>query len=316
MKKIFSKIFKVTIVLMLFVNIGLKNQTYADVGGIQRYDSSSPSSSSSSSSSYSSSSSSSSGSYSSSDWDSDRNYGSSSGNISSLGWFIIFAIIVAISIYMKKYGGNINNLKSVDGITKMATNMLNLDDNTKTVAEQIRQIDPMFSEDNFLSWTKEVFIKLQNAWTKKDWKIIRPFESNELFEQHNSQLQEFIDKGRTNIVERINVTNATLYNFKQDGDKEILKVTLKAVMRDYIVDDKTKKVLEGNPNIDQYMTYRLTFIRKAGVKTKQGTGNKSTTNCPNCGAPTQITSSGQCEYCGSVITIGEHDWVLSNLEGV
>ena len=50
MKKIFSKIFKVTIVLMLFVNIGLKNQTYADVGGIQRYDSSSPSSSSSSSS--------------------------------------------------------------------------------------------------------------------------------------------------------------------------------------------------------------------------------------------------------------------------
>ena len=217
---------------------------------------------------------------------------------------------------MKKYGGNINNLKSVDGITKMATNMLNLDDNTKTVAEQIRQIDPMFSEDNFLSWTKEVFIKLQNAWTKKDWKIIRPFESNELFEQHNSQLQEFIDKGRTNIVERINVTNATLYSFKQDGDKEILKVTLKAVMRDYIIDDTTKKVLEGNPNIDQYMTYRLTFIRKAGVKTKQGTGNKSTTNCPNCGAPTQITSSGQCEYCGSVITIGEHDWVLSNLEGV
>ena len=198
----------------------------------------------------------------------------------------------------------------------MATNMLNLDDNTKAVAEQIRQVDPMFSEDNFLSWTKEVFIKLQNAWTKKDWKIIRPFESNELFEQHNSQLQEFIDKGRTNIVERVNVTNATLYSFKQDGDKETLKVTLKAVMRDYIIDDQSKKVLEGNPNIDQYMTYRLTFIRKAGVKTKQGTSNKSTTNCPNCGAPTQITSAGQCEYCGSVITTGEHDWVLANLEGV
>ena len=41
----------------------------------------------------------------------------------------------------------------------------------------------------------------------------------------------------------------------------------------------------------------------------------STTNCPNCGAPTQITSAGQCEYCGSVITTGEHDWVLSGLEG-
>ena len=300
MKNIYSKILKITIALTIFINIVMGTQVHADVGGIQRYDSSTSSSSSSSS-----------GSYSSSDWDSD----SSSGSI-SLGGLIIFVIIIAISIYIKKHGGNINDLNNVDGITKMATNMLNLDDNTKAVAEQIRQVDPMFSEDDFLSWTKEVFIKLQNAWTKKDWKIIRPFESNELFEQHNSQLQEFIDKGRTNIVERINVTNATLYSFKQDGDKETLKVTLKAVMRDYILDDQSKKVLEGNPNIDQYMTYRLTFIRKAGVKTKQGTSNKSTTNCPNCGAPTQITSAGQCEYCGSVITTGEHDWVLANLEGV
>ena len=37
-------------------------------------------------------------------------------------------------------------------------------------------------------------------------------------------------------------------------------------------------------------------------------------NCPNCGAPTQITSAGRCEYCGSVITTGEYNWVLSNLE--
>ncbi len=189
-------------------------------------------------------------------------------------------------------------------------------DNTASVANQIREIDPDFSEDNFLAWTKEVFIKLQNAWTKKEWSIIRPFESNELFEQHNSQLQDFINTGKTNIVERINVSSSTLYSFSQDGDKETLKVTLKAVMRDYIIDDATKKVLEGNPNVDQYMTYRLTFIRKAGVKTKVGTDTKSTTNCPNCGAPTKVTSSGQCEYCGSIITTGEHDWVLANLEGV
>lgn len=305
MKRNTSKILKMVIICSLFVNILFVNRVNADVGGIQRYDDSSSSSSSYSGSSYSS-----------SDWDSsDWDSSDSSGSI-SLSGLIILVIIIAVAIYMKKHGGNINDLNSVDGITKTATNLLNLDDNTKAVAEQIRQIDPMFSEDDFLSWTKEVFIKLQKAWTKKDWKIIRPFESNQLFEQHNSQLQEFIDRGRTNIVERINVTNATLYSFKQDGDKETLKVTLKAVMRDYIIDDTTKKVLEGNPNVDQYMTYRLTFIRKAGVKTKPGTTGKSTTNCPNCGAPTEITSAGQCEYCGSVITTGEHDWVLANLEGV
>ena len=87
-------------------------------------------------------------------------------------------------------------------------------------------------------------------------------------------------------------------------------------MRDYIIDEKTKQVLEGNKDQDVYMTYRLTFMRKAGVKTKEGTSQISTTNCPNCGAPVQITTSGQCEFCGSVITTGEHDWVLSSLQGI
>ena len=35
--------------------------------------------------------------------------------------------------------------------------------------------------------------------------------------------------------------------------------------------------------------------------------------CPNCGAPTQVTIAGKCDYCGSIITTGEHDWVLSGL---
>lgn len=299
MKKKIIKLVKVVLMVSLLINVKLGLKVQADVGGIQRYDSSSSSSSYSSSSS---------GSYSSSDYDWGTH--SSSGSYSSSGSFtlpemIIFLVVVGIVIYV--------TIKQ-NGDTKSSINSTK--DNTKQVATQIRQIDPMFSEDNFLAWTKEVFIKLQTAWTKKDWSIIRPFESNELFEQHNSQLQEFIERGRTNIVERINVTSATLYSFRQDGDKETLKVTLKAVMRDYIIDDSTKRVLEGNPNVDQYMTYRLTFIRKAGVKTKPGTNSKSTTNCPNCGAPTQITSAGKCEYCGSVITTGEHDWVLSNLEGV
>ncbi|HHZ05450.1 MAG TPA: hypothetical protein GX401_01475 [Clostridiales bacterium] len=38
--------------------------------------------------------------------------------------------------------------------------------------------------------------------------------------------------------------------------------------------------------------------------------------CPHCGAPLQITSSGKCEYCGSIVTTGEFDWVLSDLDSV
>ena len=149
----------------------------------------------------------------------------------------------------------------------------------------------------------------------KKWEEIRPFESNELFEQHRQQLQYLIDNNQTNMMEKICVRYTCLNSFRQDGDKEIITMTLKSAMKDYTIDDKTKKVVQGNKNEDVYMVYTLTFMRKAGLKTKAGTDKVNTTNCPNCGAPTDITSSGKCKYCGSVITTGEHDWVLSGLEG-
>ena len=57
----------------------------------------------------------------------------------------------------------------------------------------------------------------------------------------------------------------------------------------------------------------MEFIRKTGDKTSDSINN---VQCPNCGAETQITVSGKCEYCGSILTTGEHNWALSNLERI
>lgn len=228
---------------------------------------------------------------------------------------IILVILLIIYLRMKKSGklkkiqNNIENLKSSISNSSVV-------DNTQTISEQIRVIDPNFSADAFLTWTKEVFLKIQQAWSERNWKVIRPFESNELFATHNAQLNEYIKNHKINMIEKINISNAVLREFRQDGDKEVIIVELTAIMRDYVIDDRTRKVLESDPNRDWHMRYLMTFNRKSGVKTKAGNSNKSTTNCPNCGAPTEITSSGQCEYCDSVITTGEHDWVLSDIHSI
>lgn len=230
---------------------------------------------------------------------------------------IILVIIVVVYLRLKKTGklkqiqNEVSNVRNT-----VASSMQTGIDNTVDVSEQIRAIDPNFSSDAFLGWAREVFLKIQQAWTDRDWKVIRPFESNELFATHNAQLNEYIKNHKINVVEKINISSATLREFRQDGDKEVLIVELHAIMRDYVIDDKTRKVLESDPNRDWHMKYLMTFNRKAGVKTKVGTSNKSTTNCPNCGAPTEITSSGKCEYCDSVITTGEHDWVLSDIHSI
>ena len=234
----------------------------------------------------------------------------------AMGMVVLIILIVIVFLRRRKAK---KQASDPGYINQQVQNQINNDttfDNSNSIAAQIQTIDPAFSADKFIGYAREVFMTIQTAWTTKDWQPIRPFESETLFNQHTQQLDEYIRLGKTNVIEKVGIKHCSLHSFQQDGDKEVLVVWLNAMMRDYVIEDATKKVLESDPNRDWYMKYELTFNRKTGVKTQPGMSNKSTTNCPNCGAPTEITSSGQCPYCGSIITTGEHDWVLTNLVGV
>jgi len=223
---------------------------------------------------------------------------------------IVVVIIIIVFRMMKKKTNDTSYINKT--VNQQAESDITMD-YTGIVAEEIRAIDPDFSSDKFIGFAREVFMTIQQAWTNKDWKPIRPFESETLFNQHKQQLDDYIRSGKTNVVEKISIKHCSLHSFKQDGDKEVLTVWLNALMRDYVIEDATKKVLESDPNRDWYMKYEMVFNRKAGLKTDPGKKGNTITNCPNCGAPTEITSSGQCAYCGSVITNGEHDWVLTDI---
>lgn len=189
-------------------------------------------------------------------------------------------------------------------------------DFTQQISNAIRQIDPNFSSDTFITWSKDVFITLQQAWTARDWSAIRPLEKEELFEQHKRQLDEYINNHKINIIERINVGQTHLHKYERDAQYEYLTVYMATRMVDYIIDENTRAVLKGDPNTDCYMNYLLTFMRKTGVKSREGNDKSVSKSCPNCGAPLSITSSGKCDYCGSIITTGDFDWVLAKMDAV
>ena len=292
-KKLIKKILLVFLTtLTLIINI-----SFADVGSFESYDSGGSSSWSSSSS------------HSSSSRSSDSYSDSYSGSSSSYGGFssVIILIVIILFVYFSKKG-LFNNMAG------RTTNQSTVRKSEQQIENEIKTHDELFNKDEIISWSKTLFVKLQQAWTKRDWSEIRTFETNSLFEQHKTQLQGYINNNQINVMDRICVNYANLYDYRISGDKEILIIKLNSRMQDYIIDATTKKVLKGDPNIERTNSYLLTFERKLGVKTKPGTTEVNTTNCPNCGAPTQITSSGQCEYCGSVVTTGEYNWCLSNLE--
>lgn len=306
-KKINRTLFIIGLAI-LFSLIGTMNlEAYADVGNANRYDTGSYSSESFTTSS------------SDGEWffiiyilfDLFVSFG--------IGGVVIFLVVVYLIYQFNK------KTKGMDdrNITRnMYTTQQNMNQNRVVKApsnsyavEKVVALDPQFSEVKFLGWSKEVFIKLQNAWTKREWKEIRPFESNELFSQHSMQLEEYIRKGHINIVEKINISHARIKEFSVLGSNEVIVVELHAIMRDYVIDEKTKKVVEGIQMKDWNMKYEMTFARSSGVKTTIE-DKDSTTNCPNCGAPTQITSSGQCDYCDSVITTGNYCWVLTSIKTI
>jgi Uncharacterized protein conserved in bacteria len=177
---------------------------------------------------------------------------------------------------------------------------------------ELRERDPDFSEDLFISRINNMFIQLQEAWQAKDWKKVRPFESDELFNQHARQLQELIDSHTTNVVDDIGILRTEISDYHDNGATESLDVYMRCRYKDYIVDDNTGKVVEGDPNREYFMEYELVMSRKKGVATRLAQ-NTVVSTCPNCGANVSINASGECEYCNSVVSNGDFDWVLTRL---
>ena len=273
-------------IVQAFAESTVRTDEIAGVGNMNSYDSGS----SSSGGSYSSSSSS----------------HSSSGSSGSFGFIdiVVFFIVVAIVIAERK-----RNHGDSDTVYTSKTNKPDYE-------KIIKEHDENFSEEKFLAWSKQVFMKLNEAWSTKDWKVIRPFESQELFEEHNTQLNEYIRNKTTNHIERVAIRQTMIDEYSKDDKYEYITVLMFTQMIDYVQEDETGKVIAGDKTTLWHMAHTLKFMRTLGTKTEvTEDGSIETTSCPNCGAPTTVTSAGECEYCHTVITKGNYGWVLVEFVG-
>ena len=266
-----------------------------------------------------------------SDWDSD--YGSSydsdsyyysdydndsdddDGGIATLVILgVIIAIIVFSTIRSKNKGGTAPGTPNNPNAGRSGTVYVKMNgsytDKTAEIENEVRKTDANFSSGRFIAFVKECYLKLQSAWTARDIEELRLIQSEELFSQSKTQVEEYIRMGRINVMERVAVNDVKLIDHRISGDKEYIDVLLNAQQKDYIIDEKTRAVLEGSQNQYRVINYVITFMRTVGEVTDDTDGIK-TANCPNCGAPLEVTAAGRCAYCDSVISSGAHTWVIS-----
>ncbi len=187
-------------------------------------------------------------------------------------------------------------------------------DNTELITKTIREVDTDFIAEGFLTWSNDVFMTLQRAWTARDWTPIRPFEKEELFERHKRQLDEYIKHGQINILGDIRINESYLHKYERDSTYEYLTAYMSVDMTDCVVDESSRSVIGGDPKRVLKRKYLLTYMRRRGVKTRENADRTVSRSCPSCGAPVRISSSGRCEYCQSLVTAGDFDWVLTRME--
>lgn len=255
-------------------------------------------------------------------YDSDSSSGGGGGGI-PIAFIVVVIIVLIIILSNRNKGGNANNggPTQVGGGVRPANggqgkNVI-LPDRTAEIEQIIKADDPNFTADDFNSFVKEVYIDIQTAWCKRDLTPVRPVLHTNLYNTTNKQVQSKIDQGVIYHYESIAINTAYLTSYVRDNEYEYLTAYLNARYIDYQTDEKTGNIVRGDKNTRWDFRYKMKFMRTVGVKTKSGTeSNMEGHNCPNCGAPLEISSTGTCEYCGSTVTTGLYSWVLSDFSTI
>jgi len=170
---------------------------------------------------------------------------------------------------------------------------------------------PNFSWGAFQAKVDSTFMKLQQAWTSNDWEAARSLETDPLFSSHKYWIERYKAEGLRNCLEDIKILSMRPVKIEQDAFYESITLRIKAQMKDYTV-DKNGRVLDGSKTQARTFSEYWTFIRRGGFA--EDKKEKKENQCPNCGAPIKLSMAGICEYCGSKITSGDFDWILSGIE--
>lgn len=128
-------------------------------------------------------------------------------------------------------------------------------ENDEKAIEAIKLVRPDFDEYDFISYTKELYLELQNAWMDKYWERVRHLEIESLFHQHNMQLKEYIDNHITNHLDRVCVDRVVIKSFKRSDDHDVIKVVLSSYMYDDI-----GELIQGDSTEHLYTVYNMEFI--------------------------------------------------------
>ena len=118
----------------------------------------------------------------------------------------------------------------------------------------------------------------------------------------------------TRLSVRFNIKGCVLKDYNIDGDNETIVVTVSAKMIDYAIEQATSNLIFGDNEKAVDNIYILTFIKKKNVYDKKFDFNSNV--CSNCGSKLNLGDEGICQYCDTMLVVGDFYWVLTDIKNI
>lgn len=233
--------------------------------------------------------------------------GSYSSSGPSAGTIIVILLIAALVIWIIY----VNNRKKAP---ERAT--LDVDRGLqKAGLDALKQQDPGFDPAAFVTRTKAVVTKVNEAWLAGNMGPARRAISDGVYVRFQTQLALLKADGLRNVMTDWRVVSADILAAVSDPLWDTVHVKIVGEARDKdvalsLTADQAKREV-GKQELSQYHEV-WSFVRRRGKKSKSGVPALEG-KCPSCGADLPLSEVVKCEYCQALVNSGEHDWVLAEI---
>lgn len=178
-------------------------------------------------------------------------------------------------------------------------------DDTATV-NKIKQHLPNFDKATFLNVGYKIYRDIQDAWMNFKLDSVRNIITDEMYNMYSSQLDIMETKGEQNIMSDFKLIDSFITGVTVQNNSIVVSTRYVIEFYDYIINQKSGKVVSGNKKQKYRVTYEMKFQKSLSeVKFDR---------CPNCGAKLEEDANGVavCKYCGSKLVFDNMDWVLTD----
>lgn len=185
-----------------------------------------------------------------------------------------------------------------------------VDPNAQRGLAELTSADPSVSLAHLVQRLSAIYHALNAAWNSEDLARARPYISDSMYNYLAYWLTAYRSQGLKNTLTSAALNRIELAKVVRDRHFDAITLRFWASGLDHTVARSSGQRVAGSEKWPRKYSEYWTLIRGSGVRGAPERDDR----CPNCGAESRVNMAGSCEHCGSHLTRGEFDWVLSKIE--